>query len=676
VRRLAPLLLPLFLLACLPSTARGGEPTLTDLHVEGPLWRADNVFAIDWTGIAVEQLNYRFLNVPWAPDPVHAGAKAETRTQLQIPLPPGGEPLPTGEYQLELWLSMHGKPSQRGPTSYLTLRYDVTPPPPPQASVTAAWVDGRGIVPVSIAPAGAPPSGIGGYAVSLTAQPGQPPCLNPNRCSDAELDFRPGAGGGQLALGQLPEGVDYLNVVAVSGSGVASAPTSVAVHVDASAPSVSFAGIPGGWVDHPVAVTAIAEDRFSGMALAGPTGPLTAIAIDGGAPTTALGNAAAATVIGEGTHLVSGWARDGLGNGGDPAAAATAAVRIDETPPRLAFATAQRPEDPELIEVAIGDSLSGPSASRGSVAVRATDSSQRFVELPTRATASGLAARWNSDDFPPGTYEFRATGYDAAGNAARTERRADGAAMILRNPIKLPTAIDSGFGGAELIWQHCHRVDGDRRRCQREAVTEFESRPAVRTVPYGRALRFGGVLRSTAGAPLAGLPVEVVETFAPGTDVAQRRTTVTSRANGRFEARLVSGPSRRIEAFFAGTRTLTRSSGRSVTMAVRSGVRFRASTAAARIGGEPVVFFGRLFAGEATIPRTGRPIQIEFRLPGGPWSEFRTVQTDRHGRFRYPYAFTDDDSRGIRFQFRAVSPEQSDFPYRPSASPPVAVTGY
>jgi hypothetical protein len=51
------------------------------------------------------------------------------------------------------------------------------------------------------------------------------------------------------------------------------------------------------------------------------------------------------------------------------------------------------------------------------------------------------------------------------------------------------------------------------------------------------------------------------------------------------------------------------------------------------------------------------------------------VQTDVHGHFRYRYAFSDDDSRGIRFQFRAYAPAQNDWPYEPAASRPVFVTG-
>jgi hypothetical protein len=58
-----------------------------------------------------------------------------------------------------------------------------------------------------------------------------------------------------------------------------------------------------------------------------------------------------------------------------------------------------------------------------------------------------------------------------------------------------------------------------------------------------------------------------------------------------------------------------------------------------------------------------------------PWAEFRTVKTDRRGRFSYAYRFSDDDSRGVRFQFRAYAPAQSDWPYEPGSSGPVAVLG-
>jgi hypothetical protein len=104
-------------------------------------------------------------------------------------------------------------------------------------------------------------------------------------------------------------------------------------------------------------------------------------------------------------------------------------------------------------------------------------------------------------------------------------------------------------------------------------------------------------------------------------------------------------------------------------------VRLRASAAVARVGGAPLVFRGRVLAQPGEIPAGGRPVELQFRLPGLAWSEFRTVRTNRSGRFRYAYRFSDDDSRGARFQFRAYVPAQGDWPYEPGGSRPVAVNG-
>ena len=52
------------------------------------------------------------------------------------------------------------------------------------------------------------------------------------------------------------------------------------------------------------------------------------------------------------------------------------------------------------------------------------------------------------------------------------------------------------------------------------------------------------------------------------------------------------------------------------------------------------------------------------------------MQTNGRGRFRYAYRFSDDDSRGVRFRFRAFVPTQRDWPYEPGGSRPVAVRGH
>lgn len=75
------------------------------------------------------------------------------------------------------------------------------------------------------------------------------------------------------------------------------------------------------------------------------------------------------------------------------------------------------------------------------------------------------------------------------------------------------------------------------------------------------------------------------------------------------------------------------------------------------------------------MPEDGKVVHLQFRLPGLPWSEFRSVRTNASGRFRYAYRFSDDDSRGARFQFRAYAPAQAGWPFEPAGSLPVSVLG-
>ena len=121
--------------------------------------------------------------------------------------------------------------------------------------------------------------------------------------------------------------------------------------------------------------TAHATDPLSGMAAAGPAGPFTAIAVDGGRRAIALGDTAAAWVGGSGVHASTllrprrrrkrrrrfgrrGDARDG--DGPDR----RRRRRGSPSPPL------RTRREPERIEATVADPLSGPSPSAGSIAVR------------------------------------------------------------------------------------------------------------------------------------------------------------------------------------------------------------------------------------------------------------------------------------------------------------------
>lgn len=625
-------------------------------------WHTSNGFSLSWTNpedpsnrfvSPVAAVHYRVLD--------RLGAVVIGDTRIAGPrywIDPLTVPDIPGYYTAEVWLE--DALGFQGEAASAKLLFDDERPAPVAPTPPSGWI-ARNAIPYPLHidhPATTPVSGIEGYAISVDSSPEGEPCAAADRCLDSEIDLRGGVDGDTLPLPELPEGTSYAHAVAVSGSGMESSAIGTAVlRVDRTLPVTRLAGVPNGWSNQPVTLTATATDALSGMQASGPSGPFTAIRVDGGAPATASGASVSTAVIGEGAHEVAYYARDAAGNvndGGDSNGLpneppSTAAVRIDREPPSVSFVNSQDPREPELIEARVLDSLSGPDPSRGWIGVRRAGSGDRFEELPTEPSGGGLRARWDSDSWPAGDYEFRASGYDAAGNATTTAQRADGAAMVLSNPLKTPVSLHTRL--------------------------ESGGRAVRRPLPYGRGALLGGRLIAGLRTPLAQMPVRIVERFAPGASPLERVSTAWTDGGGSFTARLAPGPSREVTAVFAGTPTLSRAASRPVGLGVRSGLRLRVSSAVATIGGRPLVFRGRVAVAGCAVPPGGKAVQLQFRLPGLLWSEFRTVQTDRAGRFRYAYRFSDDDSRGARFQFRAYASAQGGWPYEPGGSRPVAVRG-
>ncbi len=369
-------------------------------------------------------------------------------SNLRVPSSPGA-------YTAEVWLE--DAAGAQGAPAAVKLRFDNTRPAGVEPLPKPGWIsrtDQPYTLPISQPSGPQPVSGIRGYAISIDRSPTGDPCQQADRCSDTETDLRGGSGDHLLAIGELPEGRSYAHAVAVAGSGMKSAqPGHAVLRVDRTDPVTVLSGAPSGWTNHSVSLLASAADALSGMQDGGEgESPFTAIRVDGGVPATAAGDSVSASVIEAGVHAVSYYARDAAGNVNDGGnsngqpnhAPSTVAVRIDRDPPGVAFLNSQDPAGPETIRARVADSLAGPDTLRGAIAVRPAGSDDRFEALPTEAGAL-LRAQWDSDAYPAGGYEFRAIGYDAAGNWSATTDRSDGSRMVLSNPLKFATALHAGF---------------------------------------------------------------------------------------------------------------------------------------------------------------------------------------------------------------------------------------
>lgn len=649
-------------------------------------WHADNSFDLSWvnppqSAAPIMAVHHRILDSSGSVVSGDARTTGDLGGLSGIAVPSG-----PGRYTVEV--SLEDGAGNQGAPARAELRFDNVRPGRSDPSPPPGWLS-RTEIPftqqLGHPESPLPVSGIRGYAVAVDQSPSADPCAAADRCSDSETDIRDGVDGDTFEIADLPEGTSWVHSVAVSGSGMRSALVGRAgIRVDKTDPVTGLSGAPSGWTNQAVAITATATDALSGMAPDGGDGdPFAAIRIDGGPPTSSIGDSVSTAITGDGVHSVSYYARDLAGNVNDGGSASgrpnrppgTALIRIDRTSPGIAFLNSQDPNDPEVVRAQISDSLSGPDSTGGSILIRKVGSTKPFEQLPTDADDGTIRARWNSDSYPAGEYEFRAVGSDIAGNLAATGRRANGSDMVLPNPLKVPTALRAGFGGKVLTQRRC-TGRGARRHCHRKAVPGFNQRPRVRTVEYGAGTRFSGRLSAGLGSALSGMAIKVIERFDPGARRERRVTTVKTDHGGIFSIALRPGPSRTIGARFAGSRTLTRSSARSARMRVRGGVTLNVSSKVAVIGGRPLVFSGRVGARGALIPADGKVVQLQYRLPGVPWTEFRTIPANRRsGHYRLDYRFSDPQSRGVRFAFRAYAPAQNRWPFLAAGSAPVAVRG-
>jgi hypothetical protein len=492
-----------------------------------------------------------------------------------------------------------------------------------------------------------PPSGIDGYRVVVNPTADTDPCAgatDPRACSGPITELGVNTTSRILGESALSEGANYVHVVPVSGSGMrATAVGRTPLKVDLTDPTTTIDGIPSGWVNHPVALKATADDSLSGMTdtaeYPDDSPPRTVLAVDG-VTHEDLDSSVSTTIADEGSHAIEYWARDLAGNENDGtgsnATPGAGVVRIDTTSPNVAFTNSQDAADPDQLVAPVGDALSGVVS--GGVDYRRADS-QAWTPLDTELRNGELRARIDSNDLELGVrYEFRARATDAAGNSSTTSDRADGSDMSVIGPFRSSASIP------ELT------INGKRKA----------------KTGYGKRARIGGRLLDGSREPIQGAEIELVQTFDPGSSRAATSSVVTSDAAGRFRARLPRGPSRSVVAEFAGDKRRLGTTSKTARLRVKGKVGLRVTRRVS--AGDRATFSGRVRAAGAKFTREGKAVEVQVKI-GSRWKTVgRSLRTDKAGRYRLRYRFVATYTRPVRYRFRAVVLRERGWPYLPSVS--------
>jgi hypothetical protein len=320
-----------------------------------------------------------------------------------------------------------------------------------------------------------------------------------------------------------------------------------------------------------------------------------------------------------------------------------------------------------------------PNASTASISPGALADGKRELKLlavDSAGNTSAVAKAVNVDGNGPTAVLSRASGKAITISVSDGASGVAGGTISVRNsraePFRvLPTSLAKGRltakldrGNAAIVGISISMSDNAGNLTAGE-MSEMSLRVGGRTLrggaastSYRRAARFAGRLATRDGVPVAGQGIAVEATSRAAGSSPAVVATVTTDAEGRFTYRAPAGPSRRLRFVFAGASGLAPLA-RTAQLRVRASSTIRATPRTLRGGGH-VRFSGRLGLRGATVPRSGKLVDLQA-FDRGRWRTFATARArGPKGAWRSTYRFAGNPGRyPVRLRIR----REDVFPY-------------
>jgi hypothetical protein len=219
--------------------------------------------------------------------------------------------------------------------------------------------------------------------------------------------------------------------------------------------------------------------------------------------------------------------------------------------------------------------------------------------------------------------------------------------------------------------------DGKRQRIKRRKIIRVVKLPhivnhASRRVGHGRSTVVNGWLGMANGTALSGQRVVVLTAPDNGLGHFSQAAVTTTASNGGWSAQLPPGPSRLVEAVFAGASTLEPTTSAQVHVLVPGVVKLISVSPRRVAWGGSVRIVGRLIGGY--LPSGGALVRLRI----GFGSSYTTYGVQEHvtgdGRFVTTYTFgLGDPSINRSYWFQIASLPMGNYPWEPAASRRVSV---
>ncbi len=320
-------------------------------------------------------------------------------------------------------------------------------------------------------------------------------------------------------------------------------------------------------------------------------------------------------------------------------------------------------------------SLSGPTdapSTAGTQYVTATATAGPSGVDGISCSVDGARAQWykgSSAHVPVsgvGHHDVRCV----AENNAVDARGAHGASAPRTFAMKIGVPTVTAIAFSKLVARlRCHQARRGRTKCQPRTVLRRQSSITVR---HGHAATLDGWLGTYTGTALGGQTVQILAAADNGERSFRPITTAVTGANGSWSARLPAGPSRLVEAVYAGGPSVQGSVSGLAREIVPAKIELRSVSPRKVAWAHAVRIVGRLVGGY--LPPGGALVRLRIGLGRA----FTTYGVHEHvggrGRFTTTYKFgLGDASIHRKYWFQIASLPMGNYPYAPASSRRISV---
>ena len=219
------------------------------------------------------------------------------------------------------------------------------------------------------------------------------------------------------------------------------------------------------------------------------------------------------------------------------------------------------------------------------------------------------------------------------------------------------------------VRRHGKKVRVKRTKLERIVLTPHLVNSTTRRVPYGKGTIVNGWLGTSAGVALGGQTVTVLSAPDNGQGQFTPVTTANTATNGSWSAKLPAGPSRLVEALYAGGPTTEPTNSQNVLVTVPAKLRVKIKPA--RVSwGKKVVISGQILGGyiPANEQAVSQLLRLRIGVAGIGISQTAGIpDVNRAGQFRTGFCF--NPGRGVvHYWFSVSTLVETDYPFQPATS--------